>query len=211
MVDTAERQHLRAVLARHDVADGFALDADDGALLADVAVGVDLHLHAAVAEDALGHDRHHVLVADLLADDERGGLVVRIRGAGADGGDELAAGGERLALPLLGAGQERDDALVVAGDFQHGERVEADEVAAVVGVAVAGAGAAVGDVAEDGAGVAADLFGGRGHRAAALIAARTRSGVAGTWARRAPVAWRMALRIAGAVGMRQCSPRPLAP
>ena len=212
VVDAAEREHARAVFARHDVAHGLALGAHDGALLADVAVGVDLHLHAAVAEDPFGHDRHHVLARHGLADDEGGGLVVRVGGAGSDGGDEGAPLAECLAVPRLHAIEEGDEALVVAGDLEHRQGVEADEVAAVVGVAVAGAGSPVGDVAEDGAGVAADLVGRRrmGH-GAALSAASTLSGVAGTAVRRAPVAWRMALRMAGAVGIKTCSPRPLAP
>ena len=41
-------------------------------------------------------------------------------------------------------------------------------------------------------------------------AALTRSGVAGTCVIRAPVAWRIALRIAGAVGTKAASPTPLA-
>ena len=44
-----------------------------------------------------------------------------------------------------------------------------------------------------------------------LIAASTRVGVAGTVVTSTPVAWRMALRIAGAVGISTCSPSPLAP
>ena len=47
--------------------------------------------------------------------------------------------------------------------------------------------------------------------AAVLIAASTRAGVAGTDLTRAPVAWRMAPRIAGAVGTRPGSPTPFAP
>ena len=60
MVHAAERQHLRAVLGRGDVADHLALAAHVGLLGAEVAVGVDLHLEAAVAEDALGDDGDHV-------------------------------------------------------------------------------------------------------------------------------------------------------
>ena len=52
----ADGQHLRAVLGGRDVADLLALHAHRRRLGAEVAVGVDLHLDAAVAEDALGHD-----------------------------------------------------------------------------------------------------------------------------------------------------------
>ena len=80
-----------------------------------------------------------------------------------------------------------------------------------------------GDVASHRAGVAADLAAAAASGAEAIgelahqappcfrIAARTRSGVAGTRVMRTPVAWWMALRIAGAVGISACSPTPLAP
>ena len=83
----------RAVLGGGDVADRLAAGADDGALGAEVAVGVDLHLGAAVAEDRLGDDGDDVGAVDLAGDDERGGLVVGVGGAGADAGDEAAGGG----------------------------------------------------------------------------------------------------------------------
>ena len=89
-----ERQHLRAVLGRGDVADLLALHAHRRLLGAEIAVGVDLHLHAAVAEDALGHDRDHVDAVVLGRHDEGRRLVVGIGGGGADAGDEGA-----LALP----------------------------------------------------------------------------------------------------------------
>ena len=58
-----------------------------------------------------------------------------------------------------------------------------------------------------------ETFGKLAHRRASLsrIAARMRAGVAGTLVTSTPVAWRMALRIAGAVGISTCSPNPLAP
>ena len=49
------------------MADRLALGAHGGALVAEVAVGVDLHLDAAIAEDALGHHGDHVDALDLLA------------------------------------------------------------------------------------------------------------------------------------------------
>ena len=55
---------------------------------AQVAVGVDLHLEAAVAEDAFGDDGDEVDAVVPRGDDEGRRLVVRIRGAGADAGDE---------------------------------------------------------------------------------------------------------------------------
>ena len=97
VLDAAEREHLAAVLGGGDVADRLAAGADDGALGAEVAVGVDLHLDAAVAEDRLGDDGDDVGALDLAGDDEGGGLVVGVGGAGADAGDEArrAAGRSR--------------------------------------------------------------------------------------------------------------------
>ena len=154
--DAAEGQHLGAVFGCHDMADGFTGDAHDVAFLTDVAVGVDFHLHAAVGEDALGHDGDHVDAVDLLADDEGGGLVVGVGGARADGGDEGLSGMDDIAVPVGGVFAEEGHEFLVGG-FQNGQRIEAYQFAAVVGVAVAGARAALGDVAEDGTGVAADL------------------------------------------------------
>ncbi len=86
VANAPEREHLRAVFAGGHVADGLALRTDKIALRPEVAVGVDLHLHAAVAEDAFCDDRDHVHALDFGGDDERGGLVVGIGCAGADGG-----------------------------------------------------------------------------------------------------------------------------
>jgi hypothetical protein len=72
------------------MADRLAVGAHHGAFGAEMAVGVDLHLDAAIGEDRLGHDGHHVGALDLLADDEGRGLVVGIGGARADAGDEAS-------------------------------------------------------------------------------------------------------------------------
>ena len=71
-----------------DVADRLAAVAHRRLLGAEVAVGVDLHLEAAVAEDALGDDGDHVDAVVLRGDDEGRRLVVGIGGARADAGDE---------------------------------------------------------------------------------------------------------------------------
>ena len=65
VVHAAEREHLRPVLAGRDVADGLARGPDELSLGADVAIGVDLHVDAAVAEDRLGHHRHRVDPCDV--------------------------------------------------------------------------------------------------------------------------------------------------
>ena len=169
VVDAAEGEHLAAVFGGGDVADGFALGADDGAFGAEVAVGVDFELGAAVAEDRLGDDGDHVGALDLAGDDEGGGLVVGVGGAGADAGDEVLRRAGELAVPFSvgGAGGEGDEGGAGGGGaVEHGEGVGADDAAAEVAVAVAGAGLAGGDVAHHRAGVAADLVRGVHGRAA---------------------------------------------
>ena len=192
VVDAAEREHLAAVFGGGDVADGLALGADRGAFGAEVAVGVDLHLEAAIAEHAFGDDGDHVDAVHLVADDEGRGFVVGIGCAGADGGERAVR--------------------------QQDEGVHAGEAAVHVAVAVAGAGLAGADAAEDGAGVAGDDGGrglgrrlGAGH-GNAWMAASTRSGVAGTRVRRAPggvVGWRRGWPARWRRGAG--SPTPLAP
>ena len=110
------------------------------------------------------------------------------------------------AVPVLAAVEEgHQPAALLHRAFDQDVRIDAHQPAAVVGVAVAGATEPLPDVAEHRAGVAADLvllrF--RHGRSIAVMAARTRSGVAGVRVMRAPVAWWMALRMAGAVGIKR--------
>ena len=133
-----------------------------------MAVGVDLHLGAAIAEDALRHDRDRVHARDLGGDDERGGLVVRIGGAGADRGHEQARFVQQRTIPV-GPGAERHQrAALRHRALQDHVRVDADQRAVVVGIAVAGAGLARADDAHHRAGVAAHFGSGmvahRGRR-----------------------------------------------
>ena len=97
-----------------------------GGLRAEMAVGVDLHLHAAIAEDALGHDGDGVDAVVLGRDDEGRGLVVGIGGAGADAGDEGARRIEQLAVPLAAGEGHQLAALVDRALHQH-DRIDADQ------------------------------------------------------------------------------------
>ena len=98
-------------------------------LRAEMAVGVDLHLDAAVAEDAFGDDGDQVDALDLLADDEGRRLVVGIGGAGADAGDEAPAVDE-LAVPLFGSlGKGHRRAAVARPHARGCQRVEPDDAA----------------------------------------------------------------------------------
>ena len=88
MMHAAERQHLRSVFARRHMADRFAFRAHRRLFGAEVAVGVDLRLDPAIAEDALGHDGDHVDFVHLRGNDERRGLIVGVGGARPDRGHE---------------------------------------------------------------------------------------------------------------------------
>jgi hypothetical protein len=149
VVDAAEGEHLRAVLARRNVPDRLAAGAHEAAFRADEAVGVDLHLHPAIAEDSLGDDRHHVDAVHLRGDDERRGLVVGIGRARADGGDERRAPDD-VPVPRLAASQKRH------------------QLSALVRVPVARAGHPVLDVAEHRTGVAANTVVARHRRLRSL-------------------------------------------
>ena len=139
MADAADRQHLRAVLGGGDVADRLALRAHRRRLGAEVAVGVDLQLDAAVAEDALGDHGHHVDALVLAGDDEGCRLVVGIGGAGADAGDELLGLAQQPALPVLVAQERHHRAVAGLDPLGHHQRIDPGEHALDVGIAVAGA------------------------------------------------------------------------
>ena len=154
MADAAEREHLGAVFRRRDMADLLALDAHRRGLRPDIAVGVDLHLEAAIAEDAFGNDRHHVDTLMLAGDDEGRGLVVRIGRAGADAGDEGLGVGNQRTVPVLAL--EGYEVAVAAGALGDHERVHPGQRAVDIAVAVAGAGAPFADAAQDRTGIAGD-------------------------------------------------------
>src|SRR5690606_32340709 len=88
VVHTTQGKHLRTVFGRGDVADDLALVAYVGLLGTKIAVGIDLYLEAAVAEDAFCYHRDHVDAIGLGGHDEGRRLVVGIRGARPHAADE---------------------------------------------------------------------------------------------------------------------------
>ena len=155
MTHPAQRQHLRAVFRSRHMADLLAIAQHRGPLRADIAVGVDLHLQPAIAEDALGDDGHHVDAVMPAGHDEGRRFVVRIGGTRADAGQEGLAARQDVAVPVPGVRQEGHDfALVRQGLVDHGHRIDPRQPPIPVGVAVAGAGASLADAAQHGTGVA---------------------------------------------------------
>ena len=90
VMHTAQAEHLRTVLCSGDMTDLFALVQHCGSLIAQIPVGVYLHLQAAIAEDALGDHRHHVHTLGLGGDDEGCRFVIRVSGGCANTGDKHA-------------------------------------------------------------------------------------------------------------------------
>src|SRR5581483_6114884 len=160
VMHAAERQHLRAVLAGRDVADRLALRAHGRRLGPEIAVGVDLHLDAAIREDALGDDGDHVDTVDLGRDDEGRGLIVRIGRARANRGHEGRGLVNDVAVPVFGAAEWHQLAALRHRALENDMRIDADELTVVVGVAIAGARRTRLDVAHHRTGIAADLVGG---------------------------------------------------
>ncbi|OIQ69632.1 hypothetical protein GALL_487650 [mine drainage metagenome] len=230
VIDPAKRQHLAAVFRGDDQPHRLARRAHHRPLCTKMAVGVDLHFDTTVGIDRFGHHGHDINAVNRAADDEGRRFVIGISRARPDGRDEQVVITNQRPLPV--GFQERPD-LPSRGDtaVEHGQRVAPHDAAPLVGITVTGAGLAVGYVAHHRAGIAADLVGARAraaghhafagigagvvaviaHRRASRIAARSRCGKAGNCNNRAPLAWRIALRIAGAVGISTCSPNPFAP
>ena len=100
MSDAAERQHLRAVLCRRDMTDMFAFGPHRRRFRAEMPVGVDLHLDAAITENSLRDDRYRIHSFIIARDDERGRFVIRISRPCADPGDEDVRAGNRIAVPF---------------------------------------------------------------------------------------------------------------
>ena len=148
------------------MADLLAVDADGRGLRPDIAVGVDLHLEAAIAEDAFGDDRHHIDAFMLAGDDERRRFVVRIGRAGADAGHEGLGVGNQRAVPVLAL--EGHQVGVRAGALGDHEGVHPGQHAVDIAVAVAGAGAPFANAAQNRAGVA-------GHDAGLVLGSSGRS------------------------------------
>ena len=138
-VRAADVDHLGAVLLGMYETDGLAFAVNGVALFADVGVGVELDENAGVAQRSLGDGGDNVNAVALLADDVRSRTDAGVIGARADSGDD-GLGNSRIDLDL--------------GLALYDERAVADQTAALVGVALAGAGGANGNFALDGAGMA---------------------------------------------------------
>src|ERR1700719_2375807 len=112
-------------------------------------VRVDLYLDAAVAEDAFGDDGDHVDALHLRRDDERRGLVVGIRRAGADGGDEIVGAAHDAAIPLAITIEKRNDRIAARHrSIEYDMWIDAHQLSVVIAVTIARTGPARLDVAQ---------------------------------------------------------------
>ena len=153
-----------------------------------MAVGINFHLDAAVAENPFGDHRDHIYSLVFTSDDERGRFVIRIGGSASDGRWENGILGHQGSIPPLRGFQKGHDLLFPfqspLGD-QH--RVKALEFPVDIAVTVTGTCLTGADATEDWTGIAIDFLvpnrlGNRFAHACipfCWIAWRTRSGVAG--------------------------------
>ena len=146
------------------MADRLALGADGRGLGAEIAVGVDLHLDAAIAENTFGHDRDHVDAVDLRGNDKGRRLVIGIGGAGADRSHEHAGFVNQLAIPVAAGLERHQPSAMRHRSLQHDMRIDAHQFAVVIGIAIARARRARLDVAHHRTGIAADLVADGGGR-----------------------------------------------
>src|ERR1700689_2112995 len=149
MPHSAERQHLRSIFAGRYVAHGFSLGAHRAALRSQMPVGIDLHLNAAITENSLGYDRDHVDAVHLRRNDERCGLVIRIRRARANRGHKRFSVAAKCTVPFAATLQKRLDRFAaLQRTVQHDMRIEAHQFALVIAIAVARSGSPRLDVAK---------------------------------------------------------------
>src|SRR5262249_37072958 len=123
----------------------------------EMTIGVDLHLDAAIAENALGDDGHHINAVNFRGNDEWRRFVVRIRRAGADGGDEHIGAAQELTVPSSARVERHHPTALIDRATQKNMRIGAHDPAILVCIAVASAGHARLDVAHHRTGVAAHL------------------------------------------------------
>jgi hypothetical protein len=122
-----------------------------------VTVCIDLHLHAAVAEDPLRDYRDHVYTLHGGRDNEGRRFVIGVGSAGADCGDEVFRTGDNSAIPIAVAIKEGNHRISTChGAIEHYMRIDSDQRPIVVRVAIAGAGSSRIDVTQYRAGVATD-------------------------------------------------------
>ena len=149
MVHAAQREHLRPVFRCGDVAHHLATAAHRRLFGAQPAVRIDLHLEAAVAEDAFRHHSDHIHPFMSGRDDEGGGFVVGIGRRGAYAGHEHLGRIQQPASACVGRRIKEGHHLFVHGEpalqDQHG--VQPYQFAALIGVAVAGTHLKLGDLA----------------------------------------------------------------
>ncbi len=157
MMHAAEGQHLRAVFAGRHVPDRLAFRTDDCSLGSEIAVSVDLHLDAAIAENPFGHDRDHVDAVDFRGHDEGCRLVIGISCSRADGGDEHAGFMHELAVPIAAGLEWHQPPTMRYRSLQHDVRIDTHQLAVVIGITIARACRARLDVAHHRTSIAADL------------------------------------------------------
>ena len=164
VVYPTERQHLRAIFGGGDMPHHLALHAHIGLLCTQESVGVDLHLEAAVTENAFGDHGHHVHTVDLRRHDERRWFVVGVGGGRADACDKHLIGVQQVTMPrrrpfIRRTRRKRHEHRLVFVEraAQKNHRVHTHQQTFAVGITVTSTQPALRNLAKDGAGIALDL------------------------------------------------------
>ena len=105
------------------MADRFAINPHNVAFFANMAVSVDFDLHSAITKNTFGDDGNHVDAFDLLRNNKRRGLVVRIRGASTHSRHKRAIAFDDVTIPVFVAALAHERHQLVIGAFYDGQRI----------------------------------------------------------------------------------------
>ena len=150
VMNPTQAQHLRAVFGGGDMAHFLTPEKHRRPLGSQKPIGVNLHLEAAITEDALGHHGHHVDIARARRDDERRGFVIGVSGGSPDARHKHFIRLRRQSRQHLGSG------VIVGARHQRGvlgqrcrlslqpdHRIQSHQDTRLIGVPIASADAAL--------------------------------------------------------------------
>src|SRR5690349_21115756 len=138
---------------------GLTLRTHCAAFGTQMAIGIDLHLHAAVAEDSFRDNCDHIDPFHLRRDNEGCRFVIGVSRARANGGDKCLGVADQRSVPILAALDKWHDGFATLNSaIQHDVRVQAHQLAVFVAVAIARSSAPGLDVAKHRTGIATDCI-----------------------------------------------------
>ena len=136
MFDTTQGQHFRTVFRRHHMPNRFAIRINNIAFMTKVPVGVDFDFDAAVAENTLGDNGHHIHTVVVLADNKRGGFVIGIGCARTNCCHKRPLAFDNIAVPTVHVSTLHEGDQFLIGALDNGQWIKADQVTVVIGIAI---------------------------------------------------------------------------